>query len=133
MAQVTPFLMFQGNAEKAINFYTSHFADSAITSITRYGVNESGTEGTVVRATFELKGQKFMCIDSNFKHGFDFTPSYSMFITCDSEEEIDNLYAAFVQGGEELMMLGTYGFSKKFGWLADQFGVSWQFDLPFAE
>lgn len=133
MTQVTPFLMFQGNAEKAMKFYTSHIAESAITSIIRYGANEAGVEGTVVRANFELKGQKFMCIDSNAKHGFDFTPSYSMFITCDSEEEIDTLYATFVQGGEELMPLGSYGFSQKFGWLVDQFGVSWQFNLPAAE
>ncbi|HIW33266.1 MAG TPA: VOC family protein [Candidatus Paenibacillus intestinavium] len=133
MAQVTPFLMFQGNAEKAMNFYTLHIADSAITSIVRYGANEAGVEGTVVRAAFELKGQKFMCNDSNVKHGFDFTPSYSMFITCDSEEEIDILFAAFMQGGSELMPLGSYGFSRKFGWLVDQFGVSWQFTLPFVE
>ncbi|MBE4906497.1 VOC family protein [Bacillus luteolus] len=132
MEKVTPFLMFQdGNAEEAMNFYTSIIEGSQITSIVRYGANEAGPEGTVMQATFSLKGQEFMCIDSYVKHQFTFTPSFSIFITCNSEEELENLYEKLGEGGQELMPLNDYGFSKKFGWLNDRFGVSWQLNLPF--
>jgi predicted 3-demethylubiquinone-9 3-methyltransferase (glyoxalase superfamily) len=131
LEKVTPFLMFQdGKAEEAMNFYTSLIEDSAISNIVRYGANESGDEGTVMQATFTLKGQEFMCIDSNVKHQFSFTPSFSIFVTCNSEEELDNLYQKLNEGGQALMPLGDYGFSKKFGWLNDRFGVSWQLNLP---
>ncbi|ANS74368.1 hypothetical protein AWM70_07050 [Paenibacillus yonginensis] len=131
MEKVTPFLMFQeGNAEEAMNFYTSLIEDSAITNIVRYGANESGDEGTVMQATFTLKGQEFMCIDSNIKHQFSFTPSFSIFVTCNTEEELDNLYQKLIEGGQALMPIGDYGFSKKFGWLNDRYGVSWQLNLP---
>jgi predicted 3-demethylubiquinone-9 3-methyltransferase (glyoxalase superfamily) len=131
MDKVTPFLMFQdGKAEEAMNFYTSLIEDSAITNIVRYGANESGDEGTVMQATFSLKGQEFMCIDSNVKHQFSFTPSFSIFVTCNTEEKLDNLYQKLNEGGQALMPLGDYGFSKKFGWLNDRFGVSWQLNLP---
>ncbi len=131
MEKVTPFLMFQnGKAEEAMNFYTSLIEDSAITNIVRYSANESGDEGTVMQATFTLKGQEFMCIDSNVKHQFSFTPSFSIFVTCNTEEELDNIYQKLNEGGQALMPLGDYGFSKKFGWLNDRFGVSWQLNLP---
>ncbi|QHE62493.1 VOC family protein [Rossellomorea vietnamensis] len=131
MNKVTPFLMFQnGNAEEAMNFYTSLIEGSSITNIARYGANESGDEGTVMQATFTLKGQEFMCIDSNVKHQFDFTPSFSIFLTCDTEEELETIYEKLSEGGQALMPLGDYGFSKKFGWLNDRFGVSWQLNLP---
>jgi predicted 3-demethylubiquinone-9 3-methyltransferase (glyoxalase superfamily) len=129
LSKVTPFLMFQGNAEAAMNYYTSLIEDSEITSITRYGANQPGDEGTVMHATFSLKGQEFMCIDSNIKHEFTFTPSFSIYITCDSEEEINQLYENLSSGGGLLMPLDNYGFSKKFGWIVDKFGVSWQFNL----
>lgn len=131
MEKVTPFLMFQdGKAEEAMNFYTSLIEDSSITNIVRYGANESGDEGTVMQATFTLKGQEVMCIDSNIKHQFTFTPSFSLFVTCSTEEELDTLYRKLNEGGQALMPLGDYGFSKKFGWLNDRFGVSWQLNLP---
>lgn len=131
MTKVTPFLMFQdGNAEEAMNYYTSLIEDSNITNITRYGANESGDEGTVMHATFSLKGQEFMCIDSNVKHEFSFTPSFSIYVTCDTEAELDDLYQKLIIDGQTLMPLGDYGFSKKFGWLNDQFGISWQLNLP---
>ncbi|WP_010651565.1 VOC family protein [Oceanobacillus massiliensis] len=131
MEMVTPFLMFQdGKAEEAMTFYTSLIEDSAITNIVRYGANESGDEGTVMQATFTLKGQEFMCIDSNVIHQFSFTPSFSIFVTCNTEEELDNIYQKLNEGGQALMPLGDYGFSKKFGWLNDRFGVSWQLNLP---
>ncbi len=131
MEKVTPFLMFQeGKAEEAMNFYTSLIEDSEITNIVRYGANQSGDEGTVMQASFTLKGQEFMCIDSNIKHQFTFTPSFSIFVTCNTEEEINNLYQNLSEGGQALMELGDYGFSKKFGWLNDCYGVSWQLNLP---
>lgn len=131
MSRIIPFLMFQGGkAEEAMNFYTSLMKDSQITNIIRYGANEAGEEGTVMKASFSLKGQEFMCIDSNIKHQFSFTPSFSIYVTCDNEEEIDNLYQKLLDGGQALMPIGDYGFSKKFGWINDRFGVSWQLDLP---
>ncbi|TSI02562.1 VOC family protein [Lysinibacillus sp. BW-2-10] len=131
MQKVTPFLMFQGNAEEAMNYYTSIIEESEILSITRYGANEAGDEGSVMQASFSLKGQEFMCIDSNVKHEFTFTPSFSLYITCDTEDEINRLYKSLIEDGGPLMPLGEYGFSKKFGWLADKFGVSWQLNLPY--
>ncbi|WP_340372245.1 VOC family protein [Peribacillus sp. FSL E2-0218] len=130
MEKVTPFLMFQGNAEEAMNYYTALIEESEITSMTRYGANEPGAEGSVTQATFTLKGQEFMCIDSNVEHQFTFTPSFSIFLTCDGEEEIDRLYSGLSEGGQVLMPLGDYSFSKKFGWISDKFGVSWQLTLP---
>lgn len=131
MEKVTPFLMFQeGKAEEAMNFYTSLIEDSAISNLIRYGPNEGGDEGTVMQATFTVKGQEFMCIDSNIKHEFSFTPSFSLYVTCSTEEEIDSLYQKLNEGGQALMPIGDYGFSKKFGWLNDRYGVSWQLNLP---
>jgi len=131
MEKVTPFLMFQdGKAEEAMNYYTSLIEDSEITSISHYGKGESGDEGTVKHAIFTLKDQEFMCIDSNVQHNFSFTPSFSIYITCDSEQEINYLYEKLMTDGQALMPLDDYGFSKKFGWVNDQFGVSWQLDLP---
>ncbi|USB33188.1 VOC family protein [Paenibacillus sp. YPG26] len=130
MEKVLPFLMFQdGKAEEAMNMYTSLVKDSEITSLVRYGPNEAGEEGTVFQATFTLKGQEFMCIDSNVKHAFSFTPSFSIYVVCNTEEEIDELYEKLAEGGQVLMPLGNYGFSKKFGWLNDRFGVSWQINF----
>jgi len=83
-----------------------------------------------MQATFTLKQQEFMCIDSHVKHQFSFTPSVSIFVTCDTEEELNDLYQSLNESGQTLMPLGDYGFSKKFGWLNDRFGVSWQLNLP---
>ncbi|MEC0304624.1 VOC family protein [Terribacillus saccharophilus] len=131
MEKVTPFLMFQdGKAEEAMNYYISLIEDSEIKSITRYGANEPGDEGTVMLASFSLKGQEFMCIDSNVTHQFSFTPSFSIYVTCDTEKELDELYQKLNEDGLERMPLDNYGFSKKFGWTDDKFGVSWQLNLP---
>ncbi|HEX5598596.1 MAG TPA: VOC family protein [Micromonosporaceae bacterium] len=128
--KITTFLMFEGRAEEAVNFYTSLFPDAEIISLTRYGAGEAGAEGTVRHATFSLAGQRFMCIDSSVRHGFTFTPSISLYVNCETEKELDNLYAALVDQGKALMPLGSYGFSTKFGWVNDRFGVSWQLNLP---
>ncbi len=127
MQKITTFLMFTGQAEEAINLYLSLFKQSEIISLTRYGPNdESGVEGSVQDAIFSLNGQAFMAIDSQIEHGFTFTPSMSLYVTCDTEAEIDHLFANLAQGGEILMPLDSYPFSDKFAWIADRFGVSWQ-------
>jgi predicted 3-demethylubiquinone-9 3-methyltransferase (glyoxalase superfamily) len=84
----------------------------------------------VQHATLSLGGQQFACTDSTVKHEFSFTPSISLVVQCDTEEEIDRLYAALSEQGKELMPLASYGFSPKFGWTSDRFGVSWQLNLP---
>lgn len=128
--KITTFLMFEGNAEEAMSFYLSLFADAEVISISRYGAEGPGAEGSVQQATFTLAGQPFMCIDSPMKHGFTFTPAISLFVQCTDEAELDRLYAALAERGAELMPLGNYGFSAKFGWVNDRFGVSWQLNLP---
>jgi predicted 3-demethylubiquinone-9 3-methyltransferase (glyoxalase superfamily) len=131
--KITTFLMFFGKAEEAMNFYTSVFDQSEIISITRYGANEVGyeigNEGNVLHATFSLMGQVFMCIDSNVKHEFTFTPAISLYVTCDTEDEIDRYYEKLSQDGTALMPLAAYPFSEKFGWVQDKYGVSWQLNL----
>jgi predicted 3-demethylubiquinone-9 3-methyltransferase (glyoxalase superfamily) len=129
VSKITTFLMFEGKAEEAINLYTTVFDNSEIISISRYGANEAGAEGTVMHATFSLNGQEFMCIDSHVKHNFTFTPSMSLYVTCDSSDEIDRIFTTLAEDGAVLMPLATYPFSKKFGWVADKFGVSWQLTL----
>jgi predicted 3-demethylubiquinone-9 3-methyltransferase (glyoxalase superfamily) len=128
--KITTFLMFEGNAEEAMAFYLSLFDDAEIISVTRYGADGPGADGSVQHASFSLAGQRFMCIDSPMKHDFTFTPSMSLFVQCESEAELDRLYAALAEQGTELMPLGEYGFSARFGWVNDRFGVSWQLNLP---
>ena len=95
-----------GKTEEAMNYHTSLIEDSEIKSIVRYGANEAGEEGTVMAAVFSLKGQEFMCIDSKIKHEFSFTPSFSIYDTCESEAEIDHLYQK-LSIGEPSCRLGT--------------------------
>ena len=128
MQKITTFLMFEGQAEEAITFYTSLFAQSKILNISRYGPGEAGAEGTVRHATFSLNGQEFMCIDSS-GHEFTFTPAVSLYVNCATEAEIDTLFERLSQGGQILMPLDRYPFSEKFAWIADRFGVSWQLSL----
>ncbi|MNN98231.1 3-demethylubiquinone-9 3-methyltransferase [compost metagenome] len=70
-----------------------------------------------------------MCIDSNVKHGFSFTPAISLYVNFDSEKEIDTVFEKLSQGGNILMPLDVYPFSSKFGWVADRYGVTWQLNL----
>ncbi|PIE93675.1 hypothetical protein CO726_19920 [Bacillus fungorum] len=127
--KMTTFLMFEGKAEEAMNFYTSLFDQSEIVSISRYDENGPGKEGSVIHATFTLNGQEFMCIDSYVNHNFTFTPAMSLYVTCDTEEEIETVFHKLAQDGAILMPLGAYPFSKRFGWLNDKYGVSWQLTL----
>ena len=128
--KATPFLMFQGQAEAAIDLYVSLFPDGAVEEIERYGPGEECPEGSFKRARFRFAGQEVVGFESPVKHGFGFTPSFSFFVECDSEEEQDRLIAALGEGGELLMEPGDYGFSRRFAWLNDRFGVSWQLNLP---
>jgi predicted 3-demethylubiquinone-9 3-methyltransferase (glyoxalase superfamily) len=128
--KITTFLMFEGDAEEAMSFYISLFDDAEVVSVTRYGADGPGKDGSVQHATFSLAGEHFMCIDSPAKHDFAFTPAISLFVQCENEAEIDRLYGALAEQGAELMPLGNYGFSSKFGWINDRFGVSWQLNLP---
>lgn len=127
--KITPFLMFSGNAEEAMQFYVSLFDRSEVCSIQRYGPNESGTEGSVMHATFALNGQQFMCIDSNVRHGFTFTPALSLSVICNTDAEIAHLFARLSERGQVLMPLDAYSFSEKFAWVSDRYGVSWQLTL----
>ncbi len=130
MKSIAPFLMFtgaqHGKAEEAIGFYTDLLGGS-IVRIERYGAGDpAGPEGTVKVAAFTLNGQDFMAIDSDRAHGFAFTPALSLFIECESLAELERAYHGLLDGGMALMPLDNYGFSQRFGWVQDKYGVSWQ-------
>lgn len=131
--QATPFLMFEGSAQAAMELYVSTFPDSRILHADRYGEGEPGPAGTIKVARFMLCGREFMCSDSPIHHGFTFTPSSSIFVDFDSAEELDRAFATLAEGGQLLMPIGDYGFSQRFGWLNDRFGVSWQLNLPLSD
>jgi predicted 3-demethylubiquinone-9 3-methyltransferase (glyoxalase superfamily) len=98
--------------------------------IERYGPGEPGPEGTVKVAHFNLNGHRLMFSDSYVKHEFTFTPSISLFVDFASVEELDSTFAKLADGGKVFMPLDNYGFSRRFGWCGDRFGVSWQLNLP---
>lgn len=127
--KIAPFLTYTGAAEEAMNLYVSLFDGAEVISIERYGPDEGGIEGSVKLARFSLSGQEVMCSDSPPVHDWTFTPAISLFVHCDSEEEIDRLCARLSEDGQFFMPLGSYPFSKKFAWLADRYGVSWQLML----
>ncbi|MBS2011046.1 MAG: VOC family protein [Cyanobacteria bacterium SZAS TMP-1] len=128
MQKIKTFLMFEGKAEEAIRFYTSLFQDSVVVALVRYDAAGPGEAGKVQKALFTLNGQQFMAIDSPIHHEFTFTPATSLFVDCDGDE-IDDLAAKLSEGGSILMPLGNYGFSQKFCWLNDRYGVSWQLNF----
>lgn len=125
-----PFLMFEGKAEEAMRFYVSLFADGKILDLDRWAPGEPGPEGSFKKATFSVAGQTVICFDSPVKHNFTFTPAFSLFVDCESEDQLRRLCAALIEGGVALMPLNNYGFSRLFVWLNDRFGVSWQLNLP---
>jgi predicted 3-demethylubiquinone-9 3-methyltransferase (glyoxalase superfamily) len=127
---VRPFLMFQNkDAEAAMRFYVSLFADGKVIELIPFGKGEVGAEGTVKMAMFSVAGQEIRVFDSPIKHAFEFTPSHSLFVESDSEAEINRLATALAEGGKFLMPLGEYDFSRRFAWLVDRYGVSWQLYL----
>ena len=123
---ISPFLMFEGAAEAAMNFYVPLFPGSSIQSIARFGPEGPGKEGSVMTGILSLNGQTIMFLDSPVKHAFTFTPAISLFVECQSVEEIDRLFAVLSDGGQVLMPLDAYPFAQRFGWTNDRFGVSWQ-------
>jgi predicted 3-demethylubiquinone-9 3-methyltransferase (glyoxalase superfamily) len=127
--KVATCLMFDGQAEEAMNLYVSLFKDSKIVAIQHYGAAGPGKEGKVQKALFSLNGQEFLAFDTPVKHAFGFTPAVSMFIHCDTEQEIDELYKVLSDNGNVMMALDKYDFADKFCWLNDRYGVSWQLIL----
>ena len=126
-SQIATFLTFQdGNAESAMNFYVELFDNSKIIKIKRWGKDGPVEEGRIMRATFELNGNLFMCSDSPPVHDWNFSPAVSNYVECESETELQKLFANLSENGKVTMPLSNYGFSTKFGWTIDQFGVSWQ-------
>ncbi len=134
MQKLTTFLLFvgkqHGKAEEAINFYVSLFRNSTIHKVERYGPNEGEKEGTVKHAEFVFNGQEFMVMESGLDHKVTFTPAMSIFVTCESEQEIDELFGRLSENGKVHMSLSQYQFREKFAWVDDRFGVSWQLNLP---
>jgi predicted 3-demethylubiquinone-9 3-methyltransferase (glyoxalase superfamily) len=122
--------MFEGKAEEAMNLYVSLLPGSEIVDIKRHGPGGPAKEGTVMRGIFTLAGQMVQCTDSFVKHAFTFTPSFSFFVDCESEVQLESLWKTLSEGGSVMMPLNNYGFSRRFGWLGDRFGVSWQLNLP---
>ena len=122
--------MFQGGvAQKALDLYLATFPDSQMVRVEHYKSGEPGPEGTIKVGIFTLCGREFMCSDSPVDHRFTFTPSSSTFVDFDSVEEMERAFNALSEGGQILMPLNNYGFSKRFGWLTDRYGVSWQLNV----
>jgi predicted 3-demethylubiquinone-9 3-methyltransferase (glyoxalase superfamily) len=112
--KITPFLWFDGNAEEAMNLYVSVFKNSKVGSVTRYGEAGPGPKGTVMSATFELEGQQFHALNGGPQ--YKFTPAISLFVSCETQKEVDQLWDKLSAGGHK----------DRCGWLQDKYGLSWQ-------
>ena len=113
MQKIVPFLWFNDNAEEAMNLYVSIFKNSKVLNVTRYGDAGPGPKGSVMSATFQLEGQDFYALNGG-PH-YKFTPAISLFVSCNTQEEVDDLW--------EKLSNGQY---EQCGWLQDKFGLSWQ-------
>jgi len=107
MPKITPFLWFDGQAEEAMNFYISIFKKAKVVSVSR-------ADGRVMSVTFELEGQKFMGLNAGPR--FKFTEAISLFVDCETQEEVDELWEKLSEGGSK----------GRCGWLKDKYGLSWQ-------
>ena len=114
MQKITPFLWFDGKAEEAMNFYVSIFKNSKVVKVPRCGDAGPGPKGSVMSATFQLEGQDFFALNGG-PH-FTFTPAISLFVNCETQAEVDELWQKLSDGGKE----------ERCGWLKDRFGLSWQ-------
>jgi predicted 3-demethylubiquinone-9 3-methyltransferase (glyoxalase superfamily) len=114
MNKITPFLWFDDKAEEAMNYYVSIFKNSRVLNVSRYGKDAPYPEGTVFVATFQLDGQEFMAINAGPQ--FPFTEAISLFVNCEAQPEVDELWEKLSEGGEE----------GRCGWLKDKYGLSWQ-------
>jgi len=113
--KITTYLWFDDNAEEAMDFYTSIFKNSKILDVARYGEAGPGPKGTVMAGTFQLEGQRFMALNGGPR--FKFTEAISLFVNCETQEEIDDLWKKLTADG---------GAPSMCGWLKDKFGLSWQ-------
>lgn len=118
MQRINTFLWFNGQAEEAARFYTSIFPDSEITAITHYSkvVSEGSgmPEGMVMTVEFTLFGQQFVALNGGPE--YQFNPSISLLVNCETQEEVDYYWSRLTEGGEGVAC----------GWLTDKFGLSWQ-------
>jgi predicted 3-demethylubiquinone-9 3-methyltransferase (glyoxalase superfamily) len=112
--KITTFLTYDGQAEEAMNLYTSVIPNSRITSTRYYGEAGPGEAGSLMTGTFELDGQEFMALNGG--SSFTFGQGFSLFVSCETQEEVDELWEKLSEGGEP----------GQCGWLTDKFGVSWQ-------
>lgn len=126
---VRPFLMFVGDAEAAMRFYVSLFPDGAIEELALFGAGQGGVEGSVKRGRFTIGGQSVLCTNSAVEHAFTFRPAASLFVECESEARLMELLGRLAEHGDVLMPPDNYGFSRRFAWVSDRFGVSWQLNL----
>ena len=120
MIDVSTHLMFQdGSAREAVERYVGLIPNSTITEVT-------GPDGPGQTIRFTLADRPFIAFNSPIAHEFGFTPSMSIFVTCDTPDEVDELFGQLSTDGSVLMPLDDYGFSPRFGWCTDRHGVSWQ-------
>ena len=115
-----PFLMFQGRCQEALTFYAGTIPGARIAALDRK------PDGTVAMARLSIAGLEIMANESPPVNDFDFTPSSSTFLTVEGPDQVDALAAALGEGGKALMPPDDYGFSRRFAWVQDHFGVSWQ-------
>jgi predicted 3-demethylubiquinone-9 3-methyltransferase (glyoxalase superfamily) len=122
MQKITPHLWFDKEAKEAAEFYVSVFKDgSRIKNVTTLHNTPSGDTDVV---SFDLLGTGFMAISAGPL--FKFNPSVSFHVKCKTTEEVDEIWGKLSGGGKILMELGEYPFSKRYGWLQDKYGLSWQ-------
>ena len=114
MQKITPFLWFDNQAEEAMNFYASIFKNSKIGKVVRYGDAGPGPKGSVMIASFELEGLGFTALNGGPSHKF--TEAISLYVNCESQDEVDNYWKKLSEGGR----------TDQCGWLKDKFGLSWQ-------
>ena len=114
MQKITPFLWFDNQAEEAMDFYLSVFKNSKRLTVSRYGEAGPGPKGSVMVASFELDGQKFMALNGGPHHKF--TPAVSFMVNCETQQEVDEYWEKLCEGGAPIQC----------GWLTDKFGLSWQ-------
>ena len=129
--KITPFLWFDDKVEEAVHFYTSIFKNAKVGTITHYDAESAKVagrpEGSVLTVGFTLAGQEFGALNGG--PIFKFTPAVSFFVSCETEEEIDELWKKLSDGDNVLMEFQNYPFAEKYGWLNDKYGVSWQLML----
>ena len=124
--RVSTFLMFEGCAEEAVRFYEGLFPNARLDKLERYAATDAGPIGKVRQASLTIGEHRLIAFDSPIKHEFGMTPSISLFVACDTAEEVDRLAAALGEGGAVLMPIDSYDFALRYTWLNDRFGLSWQ-------